>query len=126
VSQITDIPQSCFKDSWENTRTVTTLTLPEAVQTFGQESFQQAGIQTLAIPNTTTTIDESAFFGQRYTTFAGTDPALDWTDAVRRGLNTLTFDATSVLTTIGNYAFKYNALTSVTIPSMIHFQTTLT
>ena len=121
VSQITDIPQSCFKDSWENTRTVTTLTLPEAVQTFGQESFQQAGIQTLAIPNTTTTIDESAFFGQRYTTFAGTDPALDWTDAVRRGLNTLTFDATSVLTTIGGYAFKYNALTSVTIPSSVTF-----
>ena len=119
VSQITDIPQECFKDSWENTRTVTTLTLPEAVQTFGIQSFQQAGIQTLSIPNTTTTIGNEAFVGQRYTTFAGTDPALDWTDAVRRGLDTLTFDATSVLTTIGNAAFQFNALTSVTIPASV-------
>ena len=119
VSQITDIPQECFKDSWENTRTVTTLTLPEAVQTFGIQSFQQAGIQTLSIPNTTTTIGNEAFVGQRYTTFAGTDPALDWTDAVRRGLDTLTFDATSVLTTIGNGAFQFNALTSVTIPASV-------
>lgn len=80
VSPITDIPNFCFADSWENTRIVTTLTLPEAVQTFGEQSFQQAGIQTLAIPNTTTTIDDYAFYGQRYTTFAGTDPALDWTE----------------------------------------------
>jgi hypothetical protein len=121
VSQITDIPQECFKDSWENTRTVTTLTLPEAVQTFGSQSFQQAGIQTLAIPNTTTTIDEYAFYGQRYTTFAGTDPALDWTDAIRRGLDTLTFDATSVVSTIGNYAFEYNNISSLVIPPSVTF-----
>lgn len=121
VSQITDIPQECFADSWENTRTVTTLTLPEAVQTFGIESFQQAGIQTLAIPNTTTTINEYAFGGQRYTTFAGTDPALDWTDAIRRGLDTLTFDATSVVSTIGNYAFEYNNISSLVIPPSVTF-----
>ena len=121
VSPITDIPQACFADSWENTRTVTTLTLPEAVQTFGEQSFQQAGIQTLAIPNTTTTIDEYAFYGQRYTTFAGTDPALDWTDAVRRGLDTLTFDATSVVSTIGSYSFKYNNISSLVIPFSVTF-----
>ena len=121
VSSVTDIPNYCFADSWENTRTVTTLTLPEAVQTFGEQSFQQAGIQTLAIPNTTTTIDEYAFYGQRYTTFAGTDPALDWTDAVRRGLDTLTFDATSVVSTIGSYSFKYNNISSLVIPFSVTF-----
>lgn len=121
VSPITDIPNFCFSDSWENTRIVTTLTLPEAVQTFGEQSFQQAGIQTLAIPNTTTTIDDYAFYGQRYTTFAGTDPALDWTDAVRRGLDTLTFDATSVVSTIGSYSFKYNNISSLVIPFSVTF-----
>jgi len=121
VSSVTDIPNNCFADSWENTRTVTTVTLPEAVQTFGEQSFQQAGIQTLAIPNTTTTIDEYAFYGQRYTTFAGTDPALDWTDAVRRGLDTLTFDATSVVSTIGSYSFKYNNISSLVIPFSVTF-----
>ena len=119
VSPITDIPQACFVGSWENNRTVTTLTLPEAVQTFGSQSFQKAGIQTLAIPNTTTVIDQYAFYGQRYTTFAGTDPALDWTDAIRRGLDTLTFDATSVVTTIGNYAFEYNNISSLVIPPSV-------
>ena len=119
ASSITDIPQRCFALSWENNRTVTTLTLPEAVQTFGQESFFSAGIQTLAIPNTTTTINISAFYGQRLATSAGADPALDWTDAVRRGLNTLTFDATSVLTTIGNNAFIYNNIGSLAIPASV-------
>ena len=119
VSPITDIPNLCFAESWENNRTVTTLTLPEAVQTFSNSSFAKAGIQTLAIPNTTTVIDQSAFYGQRYTTFAGTDPALDWTDAIRRGLDTLTFDATSVVTTIGNYAFEYNNISSLVIPPSV-------
>ena len=119
VSSVTDIPQNCFALSWENNRTVTSVTLPEAVQTFGQESFYSAGIETLAIPNTTTSIDTGAFSGQRFTTFAGTDPALDWTDAIRRGLTTLTFDAVPVITNIGANAFKYNALTSVTIPASV-------
>ncbi len=119
VSSVTDIPQNCFALSWENNRTVTSVTLPEAVQTFGQESFYSAGIETLAIPNTTTSIDTGAFSGQRFTTFAGTDPALDWTDAIRRGLTTLTFDAVPVITNIGVNAFKYNALTSVTIPASV-------
>ena len=121
VSQIIDIPQECFKDSWENTRIVTTLTLPEAVQTFGTQSFEKAGIQTLAIPNTTTTIGDGAFYGQRFTTFAGTDPALDWTDAIRRGLDTLTFDATSVVTTIGESAFVYNNISSLVIPASVTY-----
>ena len=119
ASSITDIPQGCFSLSWGNNRTVTTLTLPSSLQTFGTSSFQQAGIETLTIPNTTTTIGGRAFEGQRYTTFAGTDPALDWTDAVRRGLNTLTFDATSVLTTIGNDAFVYNNIGSLVIPASV-------
>ena len=119
VSQVTDIPQECFALSWENDRTVTALTLPGAVQTIGQSSFYSAGIQTLAIPNTTTTIGDSAFYGQRFTTFAGTDPALDWTDAIRRGLDTLTFDATSVVTTIGSYAFEYNNISSLAIPASV-------
>ena len=119
VSQVTDIPQECFALSWENNRTVTALTLPGAVQTIGQESFYSAGIETLTIPNTTTTINLSAFSGQRFTTFAGTDPTLDWTDAVRRGLNTLTFEATSVLTTIGNNAFLYNNIGSLVIPASV-------
>tara|TARA_R110000787_G_scaffold76602_3_gene168747 strand:- start:3051 stop:7739 length:4689 start_codon:yes stop_codon:yes gene_type:complete len=120
VSSIIDIPQGCFQDSWGNNRTVTTLTLPASLQTFGTSSFQQAGIETLAIPNTVTTIGSNAFYGQKLdSTSAGTDPLLDWTSATRRGLNILTFDAIPFVTTIGDSAFKFNALTSVTIPASV-------
>ncbi|MDD6981619.1 MAG: leucine-rich repeat protein [Clostridia bacterium] len=101
---LTAIPEAMFYYCYK----LGTITLPEGLKTIGKNAFYEAGLTTVTIPSSVTTIDQYAFKG-----------------ALTGGgkLTSVTFATTSegktALTTIGNYAFQYQALESFTLPASV-------
>ena len=94
---VTVISQNMFK----NTNNLSEVKLPEGLTTIGDYAFYGSGIKNFEVPGNVSTIGVSAFEGT--------------------ALETVTFPVTSVLTTLGDAAFKDTTnLETVVLPNILH------
>ncbi len=100
---MTVLPESMFYNCYK----LPTVTLPDTLTTISKNAFYGSGLATITIPAKVATIGDSAFYGS-------TSGGL---------LTTVNFatlsDGSTALTTIGNSAFKYQALESITLPKSL-------
>lgn len=98
----TTIPDGMLKDC----QVLTSVTIPANIDTLGYESFCRAGMASLIIPSTVTTIEDDAFYGcggvnLKYIQFKGTTPPTFGSD-VFYGCN----DVTVIVPTSATNAYK--------------------
>ncbi len=122
---VTTIEFSAFSDNQ-----LTSVTIPDSVTTIGYAAFSDNQLTSVTIPNSVTTIESGAFNynllpNDQAFIYARTDnnsdgiAEIDNTTIVSYGGKNKQPIIPDNVTTIGNYAFSWNDLTSVTIPNSV-------
>ena len=95
-SELTSIGDYAF-----DTSSLTAITIPNSVTSIGDEAFVRTALASIIIPKSVTSIGDGAFYKAT-------------------ALTSVTFEADSELTSIGNYAFRSaTSLTAITIPNSV-------
>ena len=116
-SKVTTIPYNCF----DGCSSLESVTIPEGVTTIGSGAFQSCNLNALALPESLEAIGSSAFSGNQSLKSVNIPAKV-------KTIETQAFYDCGCLTdlvipegvqTIGSYAFKYNSLKKLTLPSTI-------
>ena len=97
-------------------------TIPNGVSAIGQGAFYQSGLETVSMPNTVTSIGDSAFRHMPNMTTVTISSSVQTIGYLAFGttyLTSITFTSPSSLTTIGDYAFQSTRFTSISIPESV-------
>lgn len=101
---ITSIPNSCF----ENHTALGLVELPSTLRTIGSSAFRNTNLYSITIPANVETIGSRAFYSG----------SSDWSSG-SHSLRNVVFEAGSKITTIPDYAFRYQPITSITFPEKL-------
>ena len=114
---ITSIGNNAFKGA----KSLQSITIPNSVTSIGDSAFGASALQSITIPDSVTSIGDSAFVGAKNlqsVTIPNSVTSIG-DDAFRSAISLESITIPDSVTSIGNYAFASSGLQSITIPDSV-------